>query len=571
VTAGPDELVHQDRGSTTDVADDERPLILGGRRRPVAEARPFLFHLRTAEWTWLAFGVAVLAIWVSLFATGAPSPWLEGVDAAILDAAAKIRTAPLTAFFRVAAAAGSVWVLLALRWGTIAVLLVTQRLRHLATFVTLALVVRVVMLALSQAIGRPRPLGLTYEYGWEGYAHPSRTVAAFAVAAAGACFSLIPAGRARRIALAVAGAATGLLAVARVYLGVDHPSDVLFAAVIGLGAPVVAFRVFCPNGVFPVSYRGGRSAHVEIDGPREQRLREALDEQAGLELVSVETFGEEASGGSTPLRIRVRRSRGDEEVLFGKLYAEAHLRADRWFKLVREIRYGTLEDEVAFNSVRQLVEHEDHMLRVMNDAGVPTVRPRGFVELVAEREYVILMTFLHGADEADEDARIDEQVIRRALEVVKLMWEDGIAHRDIKPSNVMIREGHVRLIDVAFAQMRPSPWRQVVDLANMMLVLALASDARRVYDLATEVFEPEEIAEAFAATHGVTMPRQLRDRLREDGRDLVAEFRSMAPARPPIAIQRWSVRRVVITLRTIIVVSGIAVLVLANLANPSSP
>ena len=64
----------------------------------------------------------------------------------------------------------------------------------------------------------------------------------------------------------------------------------------------------------------------------------------------------------------------------------------------------------------------------------------------------------------------------------------------------MVYEGHVQLIDLAFMQVRPSPWRQAVDLANMMLVLAVRTDAqtgpprRR-----SSYFTPDDIAEAFAA------------------------------------------------------------------------
>jgi len=38
----------------------------------------------------------------------------------------------------------------------------------------------------------------------------------------------------------------------------------------------------------------------------------------------------------------------------------------------------------------------------------------------------------------------------------------------------MVRSGELLLIDVAFVQVRPSPWRQAVDLGNMMLVLGRA-------------------------------------------------------------------------------------------------
>ena len=572
MATGESEAKDEARERLDDVAEDERFLFTGRRRRPAGDARLHPFRLRPSGWLWLGLGVAVLGIWLWLFATGRPAPVIEPLDEAVLNAAVRARSEIGLTIARALALLGSVWVVLALRWITIVTLAVTERLRHLVTFVVTALTLRLVVILLVQAIGRPRPIGIAYAYGWEGYSHPSREVAALAVVAVGSSFALAPHGRWRRAAYWVSGAAIAALALARVYLGVDHPSDVLFAAVIGVAFAVVAFRVFCPSAAFPVRYGRGRAAHLEVEGAREERLREALDEQAGLELLSVEPFGEESSGGSTPLRMRVRRPEGDgEEALFAKLYAQSHLRADRWYKLGRTIRYGALEDELAFNSVRQLVEHEDYMLRVMHDARIPSVRPRGFVELEPGREYVILMTFLPDAEEADEDAAIEEQVIESGLELVRDMWEQGIAHRDIKPANVLIRHRRAHLIDVAFGEMRPSPWRQSVDLANMMLVLALGSDPGTVYARAIEIFEPDEIAEAFAATHGITMPRQLRDKMKEDDRDLVSEFRALAPERSPIAVQRWSVRRIALTVRTVVLAGGLAVLVALNLANVQSP
>jgi membrane-associated phospholipid phosphatase len=554
-----------------EVAEEERFLFIGRRRRPLGSRR-YRLRLRPSGWLWLGLGAGVIALWIWLFASGRPAPFIERFDGAILEWASRLRTPSGITIARALALLGSVWTVLVLRWGTILVLAVTERLRHLVTFVSTLLVVRLIALWVSEAVGRPRPLGIAYAYGWQGYAHPSRHVAALAVAAVGASFALVPRGRWRRVAFVACGVAIALLGLARVYLGVDHPTDGLFGAVIGVSWAVVAFRLFCPSAVFPVTYHRGRSAHLEIDDAREERLRTALDEQTGLELVSVEPFGEESSGGSTPLRLRVRRTDGErEEELFSKLYARSHLRADRWYKLGRLIRYGALEDEVTFNSVRQLVEYEDYALRVMHDADVPSVRPRGFIELEAEHEYAILMTFLRNAEEADEDAPIDEGVIDSGLDVVRAMWEQGIAHRDIKPGNVLVRDGKVYLIDVSFAQMRPSPWRQVVDLANMMLVLALGTDAETVYARATRIFEPEEIGEAFAATRGITMPRQLREKLAEDGRDLVGAFRGLAPSKDPIATQRWSLRRIALTVRTAAIAVGLTALGVANLANLKSP
>jgi hypothetical protein len=79
----------------------------------------------------------------------------------------------------------------------------------------------------------------------------------------------------------------------------------------------------------------------------------------------------------------------------------------------------------------------------------------------------------------------------------------------------------------------------------MMLVLATRSSCEQVHRRARLQFNDDEIAEAFAATSGITMPSQLRKAMRDQGRDLHAEFLRLLPEwAPPVAIQRWSIRRV---------------------------
>jgi hypothetical protein len=142
------------------------------------------------------------------------------------------------------------------------------------------------------------------------------------------------------------------------------------------------------------------------------------------------------------------------------------------------------------------------------------------------------------------EADVDDQVIDQGLLLIRMLWDAGIAHRDIKPGNLMVRAGELLLIDVAFVQVRPSPWRQAVDLGNMMLVLAVRSDPQRVYRRALAYFTEAELAEAFAATRGVASPTQLRAFMKRDPRDLLGEFRALAPQRTPIILQRWSLKRV---------------------------
>jgi tRNA A-37 threonylcarbamoyl transferase component Bud32 len=236
------------------------------------------------------------------------------------------------------------------------------------------------------------------------------------------------------------------------------------------------------------------------------------------------------------------------QYLFGKLYSLTHLRSDRWYKLGRELLYGRLEDEKPFNGVRRLVQQEDYALRVVREAGAPGAKSYGFVELTPEREYMLVTEFLDDAVELGV-AVVDDALIDEALHLIRTLWDAGLAHRDIKPANLMVRDGRILLIDVAFAELRPTPWRQAVDLANMMLCLGLRSSAQQVYDRAIRQFTIDEVSEAFAAARGLALPSQLRRALRTEGRDLHGEFLRLLPELPrPIKVQRWTFRRLVVAL-----------------------
>jgi serine/threonine protein kinase len=532
---------------TGDIAPVLSASPVGRRRRPSGEPPPLPRHIERSTKAHIALAGVAAALGLGL----SIPPVLAAVtaaDLALLRAFEALRTGVLTSLMLTAQALGSRWTVAALAWATIAVLVAFRRFQHLAAYLVVVLAGSLLLSGVVWSVGRMRPAGVEIVGRWSGYSHPSQPVAQLGLALAGVTYTLLPKGPWRRRGTAAAGALLGALATAQVYLAVDHPTDVFSALVLGWSLPVVALRLAVPEEVFPVSYRRGRRAHLDVGGRRGEAIRKALDQQLGLDVTSVEPFALDASAGSTPLRLHVLPpGSGEEQFLFGKLYARSHLRSDRWYKLGRTILYGRLEDEKPFSSVRRLVEYEDHMLRLLRDAGLPTPAPYGFAEITPEREYVIVMQFFAGSREIGA-APVDDSVIDEGLTAVRLLWDAGVAHRDIKPSNILVHDGHVRLIDVAFAAVRPTPWRQAVDLANMMLTLALSSSPERVYERALLLFAPEDIAEAFAASRGFTIPTQLRARLRADGRDLTKVFRSLAPERPPVSVQLWSVRRVALTI-----------------------
>lgn len=513
--------------------------------------------------TLVAVGAVTALTAVLIGSSGAA---IERFEAAFLRWLSRFRTDTVTDLMQFLDGTPSRWPLRLLRWGTIITLVLFKRWRHLLVFVGALLVVEYAAYQMSLAVGRSRPFGVITLTDWNGFAFPSRPMASLAVTGFGMAYALVPAGRRRYLVKWVVGVVVGVVWIARTYLAVDHVSDLVFGVLFGVTVPIVGFRWFAPNDVFPVAYRRGKTAHLDVSGRRGQAIVKAAEEQLGVRVLEVKPIGLAGSGGSTPLRLTLEADEGGlRRYAFAKLYAKNHVRADRWYKLGRQIMYGALEDETPFQTVRRFVEYEDYTLRLMADHGLPTPRPYGVVEITPEREYMIMMEFFHGATELG-DANVDEDVIDQGMRLIRRLWESGLAHRDIKPANLMVQDRRLRLIDVFFVQVRPSPWRQAVDLANMMLVLALGSDAETVYRIALDHFTPEEIAEAFAATRGVASPTQVRALMRADGRDLLAEFRRLAPPHEPIPIQRWSLRRLGLTIWVLVLgLIGLS-LVLSNWA-----
>jgi tRNA A-37 threonylcarbamoyl transferase component Bud32/membrane-associated phospholipid phosphatase len=520
------------------------------RRRPSGEPAPLA---RGAGWTRsVQVAVIMLAIgaaWSILLHTGA---WDELGSSIVgtLRVDSSSGAATVAKWFD---AIAGVTAVVALRCGSLVLAAWFRRWRQvivfLATFViTDWIVVRV--LGVARPVPAVAPLSDRVTFWF-----PSRPVAAFAVTLVGMAFVLVPAGRARRRAVWAAGAVAALVAIARILLAADYPLDALYAVALGVVVPYASFAFFVPDDVFPVSYRrGGTAAHLDLGGERGAAIVRAMADQLGFTVTEVEPFGLEGSGGSSPLRMRVAEVDGR---VFAKVYSTSHLRADRWYRIGRTLLYGQLEDEVPFLSVRRLVAYEDYALRLLDDAGIRVAHTYGIVELTPNREYMLVTEFFEGARTLD-DSEIDDGVIDEGIHLVRKLWDEGLAHRDLKPANMLVKDGHLQLVDVSGLEVRPTPWRQAVDLANMMLTLALQTDPDRVYARAERVFTPDEIGEGFASAVGLAVPTQVQQRLKEDPRPLVARFKQLAPAHEPVSIQRWSARRIALAVACVAAVFALA-------------
>ena len=448
--------------------------------------------------------------------------------------------------------------ILAIRIAFGIVLLVFLRFRHLFVAILAMWLTDVTVTWLRFELNRP-PSNVIVEPTSGHWYFPASSIASLAITLGCIVMALAPEGRWRRRAFAGTLTLAILVVIARAVLGATYLFAGGYSVALGFAIAAFMFGWLAPDESFPVSYtRGGTAAHLELKGARTDAIIRAMRDQLGLTVTEVTSFGDEGSGGSTPLLMTL----DDGARVFGKILATSHVRADRWYRTVRTIMYGRLEDETSFSSVRQLIGQEDYALRLLDDQGFDVAHTYGVVELTPNEEYLLVEQFFEDADTLGH-AEVDDEIIDQGMKLVRRLWDWGLAHRDLKPANMLVVDGRLQIIDVSGLEVRPSPWRQAVDLANMMLVMALRTDARRVYDIALRYFTPDDVAEAFAAAKGMAIPTESQHYLKQDHRDLIAEFRALAPARPPISIQRWSARRIGLT---VAVVGGAAVMAVWSIA-----
>jgi membrane-associated phospholipid phosphatase len=491
---------------------------------------------RAVDWLWASAAVLVGGFVLSVTLASTDAPHAIGAD--VLGWFADIRTPFLTGVAKAIALVTSFGAVQILRLVIAGVLIVTKRFRALlVALVSFVLVDWLVLTFLHQQRAAP---GVTALVQNGNYTFPSWYVTAFAITVFAIPFVLVPAGPRRKQVMGIAWAAVVLDCLSRLYLGVDYPTNVIYAAILSWVLCEALYRWFVPDESFPVSYRrGGNAAHLDLGGRRAEAVKTAMADQLGFEVEGVKPFGLAGSGGSSPLLMTTR----DGSKVFGKIYATSHARADRWYRIGRTILYGKLEDEAPFGVVRRLAEYEDYALRVLAMNGVKVAQTWGIVELTPNREYMLVTEFFEDSKNLG-DSDIDDTIIDQGLRLIRQFWDIGVAHRDVKPANLLVQRGHLQLVDVSGLEIRPTPWRQAVDLANMMLTLAVQSDPDRVYERATSVFAPEEIAEAFACAQGMAIPTELSRRLKDDPRPIMARFKELAPSHPPVSIQRWSLQRV---------------------------
>ena len=192
---------------------------------------------------------------------------------------------------------GSGWGATGLGLSVVALAMAFRRWRHLLVFLGSLLFLEFVGTMIYFGLSRPRPYGVPIIDSWGGHSAPSPPVAILTIFLMG---RLLPsrAGPPPHLDQGAGVASLSKVAVfglARLYLGVDHPGDVLLAVAFAVAIAATVFWFFTPNEVFPVVYRRGKTAHVEVMGLRIEAIRQAWHAQLGLTVTEIKPVGLESS------------------------------------------------------------------------------------------------------------------------------------------------------------------------------------------------------------------------------------------------------------------------------------
>jgi hypothetical protein len=138
------------------------------RRRPTGAAPPLPYRLQTSGIRWLVAALVLVGLTLAIFARGlrGPAVAVTVVDDAVVQWLASLVGPGLVAPVRGLARIASWWVLYALYFGLLLVLLVLRRWRHLLLWLVVVQLGGMLTFGLAMIARRPRPFGVELRTSW---------------------------------------------------------------------------------------------------------------------------------------------------------------------------------------------------------------------------------------------------------------------------------------------------------------------------------------------------------------------------------------------------------------------
>ncbi|MBI4033640.1 flippase-like domain-containing protein [Candidatus Saccharibacteria bacterium] len=259
-------------------------------------------------------------------------------------------------------------------------------------------------------------------------------------------------------------------------------------------------------------------------------ITEVLREH-GIQANTVKQLVTDARGSKPFLVIYRNGSRA-----FLKLSEPVNKNADALYKLYRRLLFRHVEDETPYVSTKQKVEHEALMTLMAREAGVKTPAVREIIADPRGEHVYILFDFIKGKTLAEiNNKAVDENVLSGLWQQIKKLRAARIAHRDLRCANVMLDEsGGIWLIDFGFAQSSATKRRLNIDIAELMVSLALRVGHKKAVDSAIEVLGADMVGEIVPLLQGPAFTKDTRAQLRGN-RELLNLIRAYAVEKTSVA------------------------------------
>ncbi len=260
-----------------------------------------------------------------------------------------------------------------------------------------------------------------------------------------------------------------LVGLSRMYLGAHFPLDILggwaLGAMIGAGLSLLL-----------------GSSNKDITAVQIK----AVLRKKGYPMQSVR-FANVDARGSRPLFL----TDSDGKQYFAKIFGVQEHAADWLFKIYRFFRFKNFQAEEPYINSRRNIEMESFASLWAKQAGV---RVPVIVDVLKIRNSWMLIQEKLDAIPLSEHGNLRQRTLEDAWRQVARLHAANVAHRDLRAANLMVdKQGNAWIIDFGFAEVAPRKQRQYMDVAELLMSMALIVGVKRTLDAALPVVGPDKL------------------------------------------------------------------------------
>jgi glycosyltransferase 2 family protein len=222
----------------------------------------------------------------------------------------------------------------------------------------------------------------------------------------------------------------------------------------------------------------------------------------------------------------------------------------RWVRLQGQVARGTPL------SVDRAVERTALLSYATQDAGVPTPRLRALVRVGPEAA-VLAYEHCPGTTLAQRNPGCTDAELGRVWDTVTRLHERYVAHRALTADHIMFTpDGRVMLLDPGEGDVAASDLQQNLDLAQLMVELALYVGPEKSVQVAVDKIGGSELVAVLPLLQPVALVRSTRHALRRRRDVLPAVRKALLAAVPgqevaPVRLERIRVRTLVTLVATV--------------------